>query len=314
MPKALKNDREWLIRHLSRLIEVGNQIHQFDASLLSARPPTYNKGYWSALKLLLLKYYVKPYLDILGNQKTLGYVDLFAGPGLNLLGKRQVPFPGSPLIPLTIQESKHDFSYFCFCDRNPSFAAALEKRCEYSPRAECTTVLDEDANEVVKTLAGRLEEHNVTHSLVFIDPEGLELDWMSLQTLIETVPCDIIVNFPSAGIVRVMGVNDPASRQTISRFLGVPVDSVPPEASEDWAIEAYRQNLAGLGKDISAKIKVMGERSFHYHLIPAVRNTVSGSPWFNNIFGGAKRRIERISPKVLGIVADQIEGRQKTLF
>lgn len=294
-------------------MEAGKEIFGLDTALPS-KLPTYDKGYWSALKLLLLKYYIKPYLNILGPRKSLAYVDLFAGPGLDLLGENQVPFPGSPLIPLTISESKHEFSHFCFCDLDTSYARALEKRCCHYAGSGPVAVLNEDANEVVNTLNDRLEREDITHSLIFVDPEGLEMEWASLEILVETIPCDLIINFPSAGLARLLGRSDLAARERVSRFLGVPVEVFPLEVTEDWAIGVYRENLARLGKDISTEIRVMGTNSFHYHLIPAVRRTHGGSPWFPSIFGGAKRRIERISPNVLRIIADQIEGTQQPII
>lgn len=314
MPKSITDDHEWIVKHLAPLMKAGREIQELDENLPTKSPPTYDKGYWTALKLLLLKYYIKPYLDILGSRGSLAYIDLFAGPGLNLLGKNRVPLPGSSMTPLVIKESKYDFSFFCYCDLESSYSEALEKRCSSWSEMDSVTILNQDANEVADNLFETLKEREIDHSLVFIDPEGLELKWNPLQRLIETIECDLIINFPSAGLVRLLGCQDSSTAKTVSAFLGIVPTDMPPDADEDWAIGVYRENLARLGKDISMEIRVMGTNSFHYHLIPAVRRTYRGSPWFGSIFGGAKERIERISPGVLGIVAEQIEGSQDTII
>lgn len=95
MGRRRLDDRTWMINHLGPLMEVGTEIDERDVKL-PAKVPTYDKGYWTGLKLIALKYYVKPYLNILGPRKRLAYIDLLAGPGLNRLGDREVPVPGSP--------------------------------------------------------------------------------------------------------------------------------------------------------------------------------------------------------------------------
>src|SRR5206468_1507062 len=128
-----------------------------------------------------------------------------------------------------------------------------------------------DANKLVSGLADILDGQDIEHSLVFIDPEGLNWRWQSMETLAETVDCDVIVNFPSAGLVRNSTKTDRGTRETVAAFLGVPVDDIPTPFTEDWALSQYRKGLGSLGKDVSTEINVQSEGSFHYHLIPAVR-------------------------------------------
>ena len=70
---------DWLKGHLGPLMDAGKKLEAFDATLPS-RGPTYDRGYWTGLKLVALKYYVNPYLNILASKFRVGYVDLFAGP------------------------------------------------------------------------------------------------------------------------------------------------------------------------------------------------------------------------------------------
>ncbi|MDG6949263.1 MAG: three-Cys-motif partner protein TcmP [Nitrososphaerota archaeon] len=305
------DDRAWVIKHLKPLMDEGKSMQSKSASL-GAKLPTYDKGYWTGLKLMLLKYYVRPYLEILVRQgKRVAYVDLFAGPGLDLIGNRKVPVLGSPMIPLIIKDTPFRFSQFLFSDTDSGTFGALQQRVNMVGELDGTCrVLNEDANAVVGKLPGLLSESD--HALVFLDPEGMEFAWDSVRDLVNNVECDLVINFPSAGLNRNLQYRE--AEPTVRRFLGLgPLEQIPEGANEAWAIDRYRKNLASIGKDISMEIRVNSGLSYHYHLIPAVRKTGGGSPWFRPIFQPAKERIERMSGKVLGLIAEQIEGEQGTL-
>src|SRR5579875_1842923 len=124
------DDREWIIKHLGPLMQKGKEILQKSESTPTKDAPTYDRGNWTALKLILLKYYLKPYLEILvgGQGKKVAYVDLFAGPGLNRIGASKVAIPGSPIVPLVIREAKWQFSSFIFSELNKEHYDALNSR------------------------------------------------------------------------------------------------------------------------------------------------------------------------------------------
>jgi len=312
LPKQGKttSDRDWLVKHLNPLIDAGKDLLSKTASQI-VKVPTYDKGYWTGLKLILEKYYIKPYLNILGSRGNLAYVDLFAGPGLNLIGDQKVPVPGSPIIPIMIKESEYQFSKFIFSELNRDYFNALAKRLALFPEVKnITEVLNKDANLVIQGISDILNSNNISHSLVFVDPEGMELEWTSLENLVDSIDCDLIINFPSAGINR--NLHNPPVLPKIKKFLGPGAENIPQNADEQWAIEVYRRNLASIGKDVSTEIIVKSGNAFHYHLIPAVRTTAGGSPWFR-LFLDAKRRIEKFTGNILGIIADQIEGRATAL-
>src|SRR5438093_6872621 len=105
MPTARKipDDHEWLVKHLTPLMEAGKTLASQDKSLPVKDPPSYDRGYWTGLKLIALKYYLPPYLNILARRRRVAYVDFFAGPGLNRIGALRVAVPGSPMIPLLVR-------------------------------------------------------------------------------------------------------------------------------------------------------------------------------------------------------------------
>ena len=189
---------------------------------------------------------------------------------------------------------------------------ALKSRLSRLGARDLSVVRHGDANHFVEELPDILAERDIGHSLVFIDPEGMEFKFEALSRLLNTVDCDLIVNFPSAGLRRNLSRPNDKTTSTIRTFLGLK-DGQPLPTNEDDALRSYRVKLADLGKDVSTEIAVTaGNMPFHYHLIPAVRRTKGGSKWFQ-ILTQAKDRIERLGGDVLGIVAEQIEGRQSTI-
>ena len=309
--KRLMDNRDWLIKHLTPLMEMGRKVNEHDKSL-PVRPPTYDKGYWTALKLITVRYYMPGYLNILAPRMKVAYVDLFAGPGLNLIGDPPIPVPGSPLLPWAIEGTAHQFDSVILCEKKVEYADALENRVAEYDSSSAVLIYQGDANDLIIQLPLILKERSIRHSLVFIDPEGLDFWFSSLEELLDSVNCDVIINFPSMGITRNLNTPNPETALTVRRFLGMNETERLPQ-NEEAALEFYRSKLAALGKDVSTEIAVRaGDSQFHYHLIPAVKSTRGGSPWFR-ILQDAKRRIERLGGDAVRIIAAQIEGKQKSI-
>ncbi len=260
MPPRI-SDHDWMVKHLKPLMDAGKQLAAQDPSLPVKDPPSYDRGYWTGLKLIALKYYIKPYLDILGSRVKVAYIDLFAGPGLDRIGARKVPLPGSPLLPIMVHEEQEgrSFSRYVFSEKDSMYCRALGVRARRFCPAGATIEppYEGDANEYVSQLAGIVKENGIGHCLVFVDPEGLQWAWTSMETLVRTIPyCDLIVNFPSTGLTRISTTTDPQTRGTIARFLGIAPEELPSVVDEEWAINRYRRMLASLGKDVSTEIKI----------------------------------------------------------
>ncbi len=318
MPAKIPDDRAWVVKHLQPLMDAGMKLLAFDESLPNrVVTQTYEAGPWTGLKLIALKNYIPPYLNILGDMFRLAYIDLFAGPGLDRIGKYRRPIPGSPLIPLMIREAAKGrmFKHLLLCEKDQELAEALRRRVDqYLPSEVGRTIHQGDANDFVRQLPRLLKAEGIGHSLVFLDPEGLQWRWDSMAYLLENVTCDIIVNFPSTGILRISTKKDDATRGTIAQHLGVPLNELPPHIDLDWAIHRYRDGLAQLGKEVSTEIKVAANGAFHYHLITAVRKTPEGSPWFPRILEPMRKRIEGMHGGILSLIAEQIAGDQASLY
>src|SRR5438445_13673751 len=101
MPSKI-DDHDWMLKHLKPLMEKGKELAARDSTLPVKDPESYDRGYWTGLKLIALKYYIKPYLDILGARMKVGYLDLFPAPGLKEIVSRGVKRPGYPPSPIVV--------------------------------------------------------------------------------------------------------------------------------------------------------------------------------------------------------------------
>ena len=123
---------------------------------------------------------------------------------------------------------------------------------------------------------------------------------------------DLILLFPSTGVPRVLGLDEGPGLEKLRRAIGPGADELVQGCTEEQALELYRRNLISIGKDLSTEIRITGTGAFHYHLIPAVRKTARGSPWFA-VLEDVKSKVERLEPGIVQLVMDQIEGRMGRL-
>ncbi len=165
------------------------------------------KGTWTYDKL----YYLNAYLDRFivsmrhKNWRAIHYIDLFAGSGKNALPDGRI-IAGSPLLALS---QKHPFDQYFFSDIEPANIDALKQRCtpQKAPNPKITFKVG-DANEVVKQIVKdiNLIDKPITDkwpslNLAFLDPEGLELHWGTVEKLASR-RTDMIIYYSQMGISR----------------------------------------------------------------------------------------------------------------
>lgn len=164
-------------------------------------------GQWTYDKL----YYLNAYLDRFivsmrsKNWRSIHYIDLFSGPGRNRLPDGRLLL-GSPLLALS---QKHPFDRYFFADLEQANIDALQKRCaafpnEYSKISFYTGDANQVVNQVVQVI-NRIDKPitDKWHSLnlAFLDPEGLELHWSTVEQL-AALRTDMIIYYPQMGITR----------------------------------------------------------------------------------------------------------------
>jgi len=131
------------------------------------------------------------------------YIDLFAGPGMNIIRPGATETDGSPLIAL---KSQVPFTHCFFNDLNPQFLAALRARAQTvlnagkpgtPPNIEFS---NHDCNEAVTRIVRRAPAGSLV--LAFVDPFKWELTFDSLANLTRNRRVDLLYTFHTGSIKR----------------------------------------------------------------------------------------------------------------
>lgn len=122
--------------------------------------------------------------------RTLCFIDLFAGAGIEQYKDNKELGWGSPLL---AAQTRFPFTQIHCCEMKPRKHAALRSRlAEFFPEQHANCHLG-DANEVVQQICDNLDPQAL--NLAFLDPYGLHLHLATIETLSRT-RADLIIFFP----------------------------------------------------------------------------------------------------------------------
>ena len=154
-------------------------------------------GYWSEIKLDIIKDYATEYSKILTASARSGppfkhvYIDGFAGAGRHISKTTREFVPGSPLNALLVDPP---FSEYHFIDMNEDRVAALE---EIAAERSNVTVHHGDCNEILlRDVFPWIQYKDYRRGLCLLDPYGLHLDWEVIKTAGQMESIEIFLNFP----------------------------------------------------------------------------------------------------------------------
>ena len=167
---------------------------------------------WSIVKLILLGGWVYVYTTIIPNWfKDYRYIDLLAGSGTTYIKETKDIVIGSPFVAIAFAQKP--FKSYVFIERNSKRWEALNERVNSINRlkGQCK-VLERDCNKCIKSVFS--EEK--AHSLVFIDNEGLDVTWNTIEVVLRA-KTDILINFPTAMAPRTA---DNRTSSSLDRFYG----------------------------------------------------------------------------------------------
>jgi three-Cys-motif partner protein len=154
------------------------------------------------------------------------------------------------------------------------------------PNAE---VLPHDINGEGITRVLAAVSSQSTPGLVFVDPEGLEIQWKTLELILGRW-CDLMINFQTSSIAR---INDAAHEAALDAFYGTP--EWRNCVSGDDLLTFYVQRLS-IHRDVVIPVRVQGPGVFHYHIIIAVRKTRGSQEWVDAIYR-AREKIEQATSR-----------------
>jgi three-Cys-motif partner protein len=149
--------------------------------------PARESGAW----VLEKKVHVERYLGIFtkGVAKKwsgkLAYVDLFSGPGKNVIRESGEEVDGSPLLAL-----KCDFGNYLFVDV-PEVLETLRLRLRNHPKLAHISFIEGDCNAVIDEILRLLPPDHLT--LAFIDPTGLQIRFDTIRRLVHDRKVDLLM-------------------------------------------------------------------------------------------------------------------------
>jgi len=214
-------------------------------------------GYWSELKLEIVRKYAAAYSSILSRQPGLAhvYIDAFAGAGTHISRTTGELVAGSPLNALSIQPP---FREYHLIDLDGDKVARLRALVGDRPEVH---VHPGDCNRILLTeVFPRVRREQARRGLCLLDPYGLHLHWEVVQTAGRMGTLEIFLNFPIMDMDRnVLWHNpEPVARDDLERmdaFWGddswrqVAYDTslnllgYPERTSIETIVEAYRSRL-----------------------------------------------------------------------
>ena len=156
-------------------------------------------GYWSEIKLEIIKEYAKVYSTILSKQSYLKhiYIDAFAGVGLHISKTSKEIVAGSPLNALYVKPPFKELHLIDLDGKKAQFLAGLTKDFQnvFVYQGDCNKILLEKVFPKVK-----YEDYR--RGLCLLDPYGLHLKWEVLKKAGEMKSLDIFLNFPTMDMNR----------------------------------------------------------------------------------------------------------------
>lgn len=190
-------------------------------------------GYWSEVKLDIVKDYAKAYSTILASQPNLNhvYIDGFAGPGVHLSKTSGQFVPGSPLNALIVEPA---FKEYFLIDLDGDKIGSL--RSLIGDRKD-VRLLQGDSNAVLlRDVFPKVKYEQYRRGLCLLDPYGLQLDWKVIETAGQMGTLDVFLNFPIMDMNRNALWHNPAGvapedAVRMTRFWG----------DESWKGTAYRK-------------------------------------------------------------------------
>jgi three-Cys-motif partner protein len=204
-------------------------------------------GYWSEVKLEIIRDYASAYSKILASNKLPHiYVDAFAGAGRHIAKTTGEFIPGSPANALNVIPP---FREYHFIDLN---AAKVQYLQDLVGKRKDVHIYEGDCNRVLlDRIFPTLEFESFRRALCLLDPYGLNLKWEVLRRAGQLGTVDIFLNFPVMGMNRNVLWKDPerVSAQRMALLNGFWGD-------DSWQQAAYSTtgNLFGMPEKESNEV------------------------------------------------------------
>lgn len=293
-------------------------------------------GYWTRAKLEILDKYLRAFSRASGGQSERVYLDAFAGEGSGVDRLTGEEFRGSSRIAIEVDQPPFTrLRYF----ELQSHAPALEERLRAEYPERDVLVYGGDCNESIPRALADLRQLNWAPTFAFLDPDGMELAWSTLQALSDhkrgyrpagsnkpEFKVEMWMLFPSGGLIRTLAL-DPeklreADAQRATRLFGTetwrPIyearraDEIDGATARDWYVNLMRwRGERDLGYEWTHPLEIKNLRGNPiYHMILATDNQ-AGTKIMSDLYSDAAKRIPKMREEAL---AQQRTVQQERLF
>ncbi|MBW7988662.1 MAG: three-Cys-motif partner protein TcmP [Planctomycetes bacterium] len=199
-------------------------------------------GYWSEIKLDIIKKYAAAYSVIMNKQSFINnyyYIDGFAGAGKHISKNTKEFILGSPAIALNVNPP---FSEYHFIDLNGDKADMLRRELgRNNPKVK---VHEGDCNKIlIDKIFPLVRFENYNRALCLLDPYGIHLKWEVLYAAGKSEAIEVFLNFSVMDMNMNVLRSDPekVDKKQINRMNAFWGD-------ESWREAAYEEQAGLFGK------------------------------------------------------------------
>jgi len=206
---------------------------------MGAQPQLDRIGYWSSIKLDVIREYAAAYSRILAAQKRPPlhhvYIEGFAGAGVHLSKSGKKFILGSPLNALNVRPPFREYHLIDIKHQRVEQLKRLigDRNDVFLYHGDCNEVLLEHVFPQVKY-------ENYRRGLCILDPYGMDLEWKVIFAAGQSKTLDMFLNFPVMGINRNVLRRDPENVGTLQKVRMTAV-----WGDDSWSKIAYGSDLFG---------------------------------------------------------------------
>ncbi|HUA00434.1 MAG TPA: three-Cys-motif partner protein TcmP [Candidatus Aquilonibacter sp.] len=207
--------------------------------IVPAEPRLDQIGYWSELKLDIIREYATAYSTILSARRNPSfhhvYIEGFAGMGVHLSKASKDFVLGSPLNALNVRPPFRGYHLIDIRTEKIEYLRKLigPREDVFLYRGDCNKIL---LDEVFP----RVKYREYQRALCILDPYGLNLEWKVVFTAGQMEAVDLFLNFPVMGINRNVLRRDP---ERVEDSRKMKMDAL--WGDDSWPRTAYGSDLFG---------------------------------------------------------------------
>jgi three-Cys-motif partner protein len=283
----------------------------------------------SIIKLILFTVVVKMYTSIISSPKTafddMFYIDCLAGSGITHMEGRDTILLGSAILAPTLAETQFDQLYFV--EQNDDRRRALERRLEYIQdldnvdlNSDDYQVYGGDCNEQMGDILYDLNSRSgqYKHHLAFVDNEGLDVHWSTIEEILDAGFCDLLINYPYYSLGQ---ANRSNGETAFNEFFGGDYwrdyqdrDMIRSSELRDEYVSRISQSQKSHRSRISEAVNAVSNKrgSMEYDIIYTAGEVESGGGFMNR-YRYYQNKITHNAEETVERVLDAMEGEVEQL-